>query len=118
LVGSHLNDVSIFSPLFHEDKLVGFGASKAHWIDIGAKDPSQAVDSITIYQEGYRLGPTHLYREGVPQEGVIDFLQRNSRMPRAVYGDMHAQIVAAHTGGILLGKLYDRFGAETIEAAA
>lgn len=117
LVGSHLNDLSVFSPLFHEGTLVGFGASKAHWIDIGAKDPSQAFDSTTIYQEGYRLGPTHLYREGVRQDGIIDLLMRNSRMPRSIHGDMHAQIVAAHTGEVLLAKLYDRFGAETIEAA-
>ena len=67
LVGSHLNDVSIFSPIFYKGDLVGFGATKAHWLDIGAKDPSQAMDSTSIYQEGYRIGPTRLYREGVPQ---------------------------------------------------
>ncbi|WP_159501267.1 hydantoinase B/oxoprolinase family protein [Microbacterium sp. 18062] len=118
LVGSHLNDVSVFSPLFYDGELVGFGASKAHWIDIGAKDPSQAVDSRSIYQEGYRLGPTHIYREGVRQDGIIDLLLRNSRMPRSVHGDLHAQVVAAHTGEVLMAKLYDRFGKQRIEAAA
>ncbi|MFT4307301.1 MAG: hydantoinase B/oxoprolinase family protein [Microbacterium sp.] len=117
LVGSHLNDVSVFSPLFYKGALVGFGASKAHWIDIGAKDPSQAVDSTSIYQEGYRLGPTQIYRQGVRQDGIIDLLLRNSRVPRSIHGDMHAQVVAAHTGEVLLGKLYDRFGAQTIETA-
>lgn len=117
LVGSHLNDVSVFAPLFYQGELVGFGASKAHWIDIGAKDPSQAIDSTSIYQEGYRLGPTQIYREGVRQDGIIDLLLRNSRVPRSIHGDMHAQMVAAHTGEVLLGKLYDRFGAETIQAA-
>ncbi len=117
LVGSHLNDVSVFSPLFYDGELVGFGASKAHWIDIGAKDPSQSVDSTSIYQEGYRLGPTQIYREGVRQDGIIDLLLRNSRMPRSIHGDMHAQVVAAHTGETLLSRLYDRFGKATIEAA-
>ena len=56
LVGSHLNDVSVFSPIFHEGELVGFAATKAHWMDIGAKDPSQTMSSTNIYQEGYRLG--------------------------------------------------------------
>ena len=62
LVGSHLNDVSVFSPIFHLGELVGFGATKAHWMDIGSKDPGQSMDGTEIYQEGYRIGPTHLYR--------------------------------------------------------
>lgn len=100
LVGSHLNDVSVFSPVFYKGKLIGFGATKAHWLDIGAKDPSQAMDSTSIYQEGYRIGPTRLYREGEPQKEILDFLTRNSRLPRSIWGDMHAQIAACRTGEI------------------
>ncbi len=118
LVGSHLNDVSVFSPIFHEGDLVGFGATKAHWIDIGAKDPSQTNDATSIYEEGYRLGPTHLFREGRPERGVLEFLTRNSRQPRSIWGDMHAQIAACRTGERQLGELLDRFGRPTVEAAA
>ena len=118
LVGSHLNDVSIFSPIFYEDELVGFGATKAHWLDIGSKDPSQAMDSTSIYQEGYRIGPTKLYDAGEPVQGVMEFLTRNSRLPRSVWGDMHAQIAACRTGERQLAELYDRFGAADIGAAA
>jgi N-methylhydantoinase B len=118
LTGSHLNDVSVFSPVFHDDTLVGFCATKAHWLDIGAKDPSQAMDSTEIYQEGYRLGPTHLYLAGEPMTETIDFLTRNSRLARSIWGDMHAQIAACRTGEQQLQALYDRFGAATIEVAA
>ncbi|MFC0531612.1 hydantoinase B/oxoprolinase family protein [Phytohabitans kaempferiae] len=118
IVGSHLNDISIFSPIFYEGELVGFGATKAHWLDIGAKDPGQAMDSTSIYQEGYRIAPTHLYRAGERQDQTIDFLMRNSRLPRSVWGDMHAQVAACHTGEIMLRRLYDRFGKATIEAAS
>lgn len=118
LTGSHLNDVSVFSPIFHAGELVGFGATKAHWLDIGAKDPSQAMDSTEIYQEGYRLGPTRLYAAGEPMTETIDFLTRNSRLSRSIWGDMHAQIAACRTGEQQLQALYDRFGAATITAAA
>ena len=118
LVGSHLNDINVFSPIFLEGELVGFGATKAHWMDIGSKDPGQAMDSTSIYQEGYRIGPTHLYRAGEPQTGVLEFLQRNSRLPRSVWGDMHAQIAACRTGERQLSDLLKRFGRETVEAAA
>jgi N-methylhydantoinase B len=118
LTGSHLNDVTVFSPIFHGGELVGFGATKAHWMDIGAKDPSPPFDAIEIYQEGYRLGPTHLYVEGRPCPETIDFLTRNSRLPRSVWGDMHAQIAACRTGERRLAALYDRFGRATIAEAA
>jgi N-methylhydantoinase B len=114
LVGSHLNDVTIFSPIFVGGKLVGFGATKAHWLDIGSKDPGQSMDSTSIYQEGYRIGPVHLYKEGVPQDAILDFLTRNSRLPRSVWGDMHAQIAACRTGEIRLQALYEKFGEEVI----
>jgi N-methylhydantoinase B len=118
LTGSHLNDVSVFSPVFHDGDLVGFCATKAHWLDIGAKDPSQAMDATEIYQEGYRLGPTHLYVAGEPATETIDFLTRNSRLPRSIWGDMHAQIAACRTGEQQLHALYERFGADTVRAAA
>jgi len=118
LVGSHTNDVVVFSPIFHGDALIGFGATKAHWLDIGAKDAGRPVDTTEIFQEGYRLGPTHLYREGEPVQEVIDLLMRNSRLPRSVWGDMHAQITACRTGERRLVALHERFGSETVAAAA
>ena len=114
LVGSNLNDVTIFSPIFVGGKLVGFGATNAHWLDIGSKDPGQSMDSTSIYQEGYRIGPVHLYKEGVPQDAILDFLTRNSRLPRSVWGDMHAQIAACRTGEIRLQALYEKFGEDVI----
>ncbi len=118
LVGSHLNDINVFSPIFTDGELVGFGATKAHWMDIGSKDPGQAMDSTTIYQEGYRIGPTHLYREGEPQTGVLEFLMRNSRLPDSVWGDMHAQIAACRTGERQFTELIKRFGRDVVEEAA
>ena len=118
MVGSHLNDVNVISPIFHSGELVGFGATKAHWLDIGAKDPGQAMDSTSIYQEGYRIAPVHLYREGKPERGILDFLTRNSRLPRSIWGDMHAQIAACRTGERGLAELIDRFGLDTVTAAA
>jgi N-methylhydantoinase B len=118
VVGSHTNDVVVFSPVFVAGALVGFGATKAHWLDIGAKDAGRPVDTTEIFQEGYRLGPTHLYREGEPVAEVIDLLMRNSRLPRSVWGDMHAQITACRTGERRLVALHERFGSATVAAAA
>ena len=118
IVGSHLNDVSVLSPIFLEKQIIGFGASKAHWMDIGAKSPSSATDSTEIYQEGYRLGPTRVFRAGEPVKNIIDFLTRNSRLPKAIWGDLQAQVAACRTGEKEMQKLYKRFGMNIIDAAS
>jgi len=116
LVGSHLNDVTVLGPAFVGDELVGFAASKAHWRDIGAKSPGHAMDTTEIHQEGYRLGPTCLYRGGIAELGIIDLLLRNSRFPRGVWGDLQAQIAACRTGERGLRALHRRYGAEILAA--
>lgn len=118
LVGSHLNDVTVLAPCFDGDRLLGFGVTKAHWRDIGAKSPGHAMDTTEIYQEGYRLGPTKLYDAGRPVVGILDLLQRNSRLPRGVWGDLHAQIAACRTGERGLRELHQRFGSDMVAEAA
>jgi len=117
LVGSHTYDVNVFSPIFLDDQLIGFGATKAHWLDIGAKEAGRPVDTTEIYQEGYRFGPTAIYRAGEPVSEVLDYITRNSRLPKSVWGDLHAQIAACRTGEQRLRTLYRKFGLEQVDAA-
>lgn len=58
--GTHLNDCTVYAPIFVGEELVGFAASRAHWIDMGSKDPGGSMDSTNIYQEGLRMGPTRI----------------------------------------------------------
>src|SRR5699024_4679466 len=37
--GSHLSDVGLVMPIYHEGKLVAFSANKGHWTDVGGKNP-------------------------------------------------------------------------------
>ena len=117
MTGTHLNDSTIIMPIFWGGNRVGFAASRAHWLDVGAKDPGTPVDSHEIYQEGVRWGPTRLYEGGKPREDVIDLLRRNSRFGEATVGDMNAQVAAGRTGEKRMHALFDRFGVETIAAA-
>lgn len=117
MTGTHLNDATIIMPIFWRGNRIGFAASRAHWLDVGAKDPGTPVDSHEIYQEGFRWGPTRLYESGEPREDVIDLLRRNSRFGEATVGDMNAQVAAGRTGEKRLHALFDRFGVETIAAA-
>ncbi|MCZ0944417.1 MAG: hydantoinase B/oxoprolinase family protein [Gammaproteobacteria bacterium] len=117
MTGTHLNDSTIITPIFWQGERIGFAASRAHWLDVGAKDPGSPVDSSEIYQEGMRWGPTRLYRDGEPREDVIDVLRRNSRFGDALIGDLNAQIAAGRTGEQRLKDLYRRFGKAAVLAA-
>jgi N-methylhydantoinase B len=117
MTGTHLNDMTAFGPIFVAGELVGFAACRAHWLDVGAKDPGGPMDSTEIYQEGIRLGPTKVVESGVQRRDVTDLLGRNSRFGAPAVGDLGAQIACVRTGQRRLEAIVARYGQDTIEAA-
>jgi N-methylhydantoinase B len=117
MTGTHLNDATIFGPIFWQDRLVGFSATRAHWLDVGGKDPGGPMDSNSIFQEGMRWGPTRIYDGGEPRADIIDLLRRNGRFGYSLIGDMNAQVAACRTGEARFQAILDRFGYDTYVAA-
>ncbi|GAB3383953.1 hydantoinase B/oxoprolinase family protein [Amycolatopsis echigonensis] len=115
--GTHLNDCTVYAPIFVGDELVGFAASRAHWIDMGSKDPGGSMDSTNIYQEGLRMGPTRIVAGGVECADILRLIETNVRFPYVTLGDMRAQTACARMGVRRLGELFARYGAETVDAA-
>jgi N-methylhydantoinase B len=114
LQGTHLNDATIFGPIFIEGELVGFAATRAHWLDVGGKDPGVTMDSTEVYQEGVRWGPTKIVSRYQPREDLLDLLRRNSRFGYSLIGDMNAQIAACRTGEERLKAIIARFGLDAV----
>ena len=115
--GTHLHDVTAVGPIFHGGELIGFGAARAHWSDIGAIDPGSTMESTNIYQEGLRLGPTRIVSGGTPIREWFDHLRLNTRLPDASIGDLGAQIAAVRTGERRLSQLLERIGTKTYRAS-
>lgn len=116
LGGTHLNDVTIFAPVFADGELAGFAATRAHWMDMGSKDVGGSMDSIDIFQEGFRMGPVKLIEGGV-ETSVVDLIRTNVRFPYVVVGDMHAMIAALRMGTVRMKELVERYGIEELNAA-
>lgn len=112
--GTHLNDVTTFSPIFYEGELIGYTATRAHWLDIGSKDPGYPMDATSIFQEGIRIPPTKIYDKGKPLEDVIRLITTNNRFSDEALGDLNAQIAASRTGEKRFVELVKRFGLNTI----
>ncbi|WP_017728848.1 hydantoinase B/oxoprolinase family protein [Halalkalibacterium ligniniphilum] len=114
LTGTHLNDITVISPVFYNNQLVGFTANRAHWLDVGAQDPGFSMDATEIYQEGVRIPPTKIYEAGQPRKDVINLIITNSRFSEAALGDLNAQISACRTGEKRFYEIISRFGLETV----
>lgn len=114
-IGSHQQDAAVVLPAFRDDnKLVGYAAVKGHHLDIGAKDP-YCTDTIDIFQEGVIFPGVRLWREGVRQDDLYRTLLANSRLPRALEGDLNAEIAAARLGLREFIALIDRYGPEQFD---
>ena len=115
--GTHLHDITAVGPVFHDGELVGFGAARAHWGDIGAIDPGSTMGSTSIYHEGLRLGPTRIVKAGEPIREWHDHLRLNTRLPEVSIGDLNAQIASIRTGQRRLSQLLAKIGVGTYRAA-
>src|SRR5699024_7837788 len=71
--GSHLSDVGLVMPIFYENELIAFSANKAHWTEVGGKDPGSFTnDSRDIFQEGLQFPSVKLYDGGKLNEGLVE----------------------------------------------
>jgi N-methylhydantoinase B len=115
ITGSHTSDAVLFTPIFFEGKTFGYAATKAHWIDLGAKS-TYPSDALSVFEEGLRIPPVKLYRKGELQPDVWEIIRWNSRAPEQVWGDMQAQIAGCRFAESHVAALLQRYGCETVEA--
>ncbi|GAA1022362.1 5-oxoprolinase [Acrocarpospora pleiomorpha] len=112
--GTHLNDFCLLMPVFFDGEVVGFAANKAHWIDVGGKEPgSTPVDAAEMFEEGIRVPWMKAFRAGALDESLARLLAANSRAPSAVVGDLHAQAASVRTGARRVQEICARYGPDT-----
>jgi N-methylhydantoinase B len=116
---AHAMDVTLFAPVFaqHADEPFAFTCIRAHWMDLGAKDPGYVLDSTDVQQEGLILPGMKVYKRGRPDREIIELIRFNSRMPELVLGDLEAQVAATRTGERRLIEIHEKFGGAQLEEA-
>ena len=114
----HIPEHTLLKAVFHGDEIVGFVANCAHLAEPGAKAPGGlAGDATDIFQEGLRLPPLWLQREGVPQEDVWKIIFANHRTPKVTYGDLMAMVGSLNVAERRLTSLIGTYGYETVTTA-
>ena len=116
--GTHLNDVTLIYPVFHEGELMFFPAVREHWADVGGAVPGSMSGSATeIYQEGIRIPPVKLIEKGVVNRAAMEILLANMRVRDERLGDFESGLAACRTAERRIRALLARYGAETLGAA-
>ncbi len=116
--GTHLSDVSLVMPIFFEGELIGFSANKAHWTEVGGKDPgSWTTDSVDVFQEGLQFPCVKLFERGKPIQSLFDMIAANVRTPDMTLGDVWAQVASCRLGAQRFQELCRKHGLANVREA-
>lgn len=111
--GQHLNDIILFTPIFLDDRLLGWAGSTAHHLDIGGGCAGVNTRATELLQEGLVLPPILFDIERDWNGGILEsILAANIRMPDIGIGDMNAQFAANYTGAERVLELAAKYGVE------
>jgi len=116
--GAHLPDLTLVTPVYHDDSIIAFAANRAHHADVGGSQAgSVAANSTEIYQEGLRIPPVKLYRKGEINEDLLEMILTNVRTPDERRGDLRAQAAANETARKRVRILAEKYSRETLTGA-
>ena len=115
--GTHLMDVKMVKPFFYRGRLWAWLSNTGHWPDTGGSVPGGfSAHATEVQQEGLRLPPVRLFREGVLQDDILAIILSNIRVPEERVGDIKAQTAALAVGERRLTALLDRYGDPVVTA--
>ena len=130
--GSHLPDITVITPVFHEGRPLFFVANRGHHAEIGGISPgSMPPFSRTLEEEGACITSFRLVSGGAFDEaGITDILMSPARVPRRkgeapISGtrrladnlyDLKAQVAANQKGVELLKEMIRHYGLEVVLA--
>ncbi len=119
--GTHLPDITVITPVFDNNKIIFFVASRGHHADIGGLTPgSMPPHSTCLAEEGVLLDNFHLVKNHAFREpelrGMLVSGPHPARNPEQNIADVRAQIAANERGIQELKRLTDQFGRDTVSA--
>lgn len=113
--GSHLPDIAVMVPVFHDGALIALAATITHHQDVGGMAPGSVPTNATeVFQEGIRIPPLQLMSAGSYNDTLIAILRQNVRIPDMFMGDLNAEISACNVGARRVAELASHYGRESL----
>jgi N-methylhydantoinase B len=118
LGGTHLMDVRFARPFYRNGEIFCWLSNTGHWPDTGGAVPGGFSASATsVEQEGLRLPPVRLFKQGVMDKEIYAIICSNIRVADQRIGDVKAQAAALMVGEDRLNALLDRYGDDVVRGA-
>ncbi len=118
LGGTHLMDVRFARPFYRNGEIYCWLSNTGHWPDTGGSVPGGFSASATaVEQEGLRLPPVRLFKQGELDREIYAIICSNIRVADQRIGDVKAQAAALMVGENRLNALLDRYGDDTVSEA-
>ncbi len=116
--GTHLNDVAMVAPLFDGAETTISPVIRAHWGDVGGTTPGSISGKNTeILHDGVRIPILRIIERGKINQGILDLLLHNMRVPDERRGDFFAMLATCHTAHRRLEELAAKYGWSAVLAA-
>ncbi len=109
----HLHDITMVSPSFKGDVLVGFFACTAHVVDVGGR--GFGADGKSVYEEGIQIPIMKFADRGVVNAFLVQMLRANVREANQVVGDFYSLAACNDVGHNRLIAMMDEIGLDTLD---
>ncbi len=110
----HLHDITMVSPSFLGDDLVGFFACTAHVVDVGGR--GFGADGKSVYEEGIQIPIMKFAERGRVNEDLVRILRSNVREPNQVVGDFYSLAACNDVGHRRLIDMMQEIGLLSLDA--
>ena len=115
---SHNNDWLVLLPVFKDGRLVAYTSMFGHQSDIGGKVAgSMPIDATSIFQEGVRIPPVKIWKQGVYNEDLIKLVMHQTRTPEWCKADLNALIASCRVAARRVIEMCERFGDDVFVSA-
>jgi N-methylhydantoinase B len=112
---THLPDIHILKPIFHEGEIICWGYVFIHSSDMGGTVPASVWPKASeVFQEGLRLRPLKLYKAGELNQELVNVIMDNCRIPEMNWGDIKAMIASVNSCERRIREMITKFGLETV----
>lgn len=111
-----VNDFTVLTPVFRDNKIVAYFSNCCHAPDIGGRILS--AEAHEVFEEGLQVPITKLFHAGKPNEELFKIIRANVRTPDETVGDLYAQASSNAVGARSLLQMMDEFDLETIDPLA
>lgn len=113
LSAGHFFDITVVTPVFFRDRVIGFVGSNIHHTDIGGYGIGAGARD--VHEEGLWIPPMKFYERGKMVAPLRTIIQANVRTPEQVFGDLGAQAATGKACAERLTALCERTALRDLE---